>query len=88
MATKSKSAGKGNQPPAQVKEVKAQTPPRPAANPHKEEIPKGKAKCQFCTHIQPLKRGDDSISRLQGTCEVTRKIVWMTFFCDKFNLKP
>lgn len=81
MATKKPAAG--TKPPAKPKEVKAQPPPAPPP----VEVPKGKTKCQFCIHLQPLKRGDDSISRLQGTCEVTDKIVWMNFFCDKFLIK-
>jgi len=72
-------AGKGTDP-AKPKEVKAQTPQPPAV-----EVPKGKKRCQFCSYIHPLKRGDDSIARLQGTCGITRKIVWMSFCCDKFQ---
>lgn len=84
-------ADKGTKPPAKPKEPK-KTTKVPTADISKvtpaDQIPKGKAKCQFCSHLQPLKRGDDSISRLQGTCEVTDKIVWMQFFCDKFLIKP
>jgi hypothetical protein len=84
----SQGTGKPKVPPQKPKtptpppEVKVY-PPTP-----KEEIPRGKHQCMFCANLQPLLRGDNSTSKLQGECIVHKKIVWKVNSCDQFSLKP
>jgi len=91
MTAKKQSQGTGKPKIPQQKPAKAPTPP-PEAKENtptpKEEVPKGKYQCRYCANILPLKRGDNSISRLQGNCPVLKKIVWMVNSCDQFSLKP